>query len=70
MTDSKRHSTQTLRVYAEQSKALTHGDKTEDELLQRIWNLAGDVTAQTEAERLGVATSALAAAVRAVETGQ
>ena len=27
-------------MYAAQSRALMHGEKTEDELLQRIWNLA------------------------------
>ena len=33
-----------LLRYAEASKERTHGMKTEDELLQRIWNLARDVT--------------------------
>lgn len=38
-----------LLRYAEASKEWTHGMKTEDELLQRIWNLAGDVTTLTTA---------------------
>jgi hypothetical protein len=29
--------------YADRSLLWTHGQKTEDELLQRIWNLANDV---------------------------
>lgn len=32
-----------LKRYADQSLTWTHGEKTEDELLQRIWNLANDV---------------------------
>lgn len=36
------HSEQLL-AYAKSSIALAHGDKTEDELLQRIWNLSEDV---------------------------
>lgn len=33
----------TRRQYAEQSKAWKHGDRSEDQLLQRIWNLSDDV---------------------------
>lgn len=47
-TEHKPHSSQQLHAYAESSKAFTHGEKTEDELLQRIWNLAGDVTGLIE----------------------
>jgi hypothetical protein len=32
-----------LRWYAEEAASWTHGMKTEDELLQRIWNLSRDV---------------------------
>lgn len=32
-----------LDAYAERSLAWEHGQKSEDELLQRIWNLAHDV---------------------------
>ena len=45
MTDSKQQShpvSPDMRGYAERSLLLRHGDKTEDELLQRIWNLAND----------------------------
>lgn len=43
VTDNRR--TSALESYAESSLTWTHGQKTEDELLQRIWNLAGDVKA-------------------------
>lgn len=36
-------SAEAIRSYAERSLGLEHGEKTEDELLQRIWNLANDV---------------------------
>jgi hypothetical protein len=32
-----------LARYADESATWMSGQKTEDELLQRIWNLAGDV---------------------------
>jgi hypothetical protein len=35
--------TAALRRYAAESAKWRHGEKTEDELLQRIWNLAADV---------------------------
>ena len=47
------------RAYAERSMTWEHGQKTEDELLQRIWNLAGDVAS------LAAALSALQARANA-----
>ena len=41
-------SPEAMRSYAERSLGLRHGEKTEDELLQRIWNLSGDVTRLVE----------------------
>lgn len=47
------------RAYAQRSLELTHGDKTEDELLQRVWNLAKDVIRLTyRLEGDGTATPA------------
>lgn len=60
VSDSSPHSSQQLLAYAQATYSWEAGQKTEDELLQRIWNLADDVgrlveqleTAEFEKERL------------------
>lgn len=54
-----------MRAYAESAAGWGHGDKSEDELLQRIWNLAGDVGKLVElAGKRGLSLQVIRAAAK------